>query len=40
MDMMLPEYLPRERVLVAAPSVCACCSGRPFMLGEDITEAP
>ena len=34
----LPEHLPRERVLIAAPSACPCCGGRLSKLGEDITE--
>ena len=35
----LPEHLPRERVVVAAPSTCPCCgSDRLSKLGEDITE--
>lgn len=35
----LPEHLPRERVVVAAPEACPCCgSGRLCKLGEDITE--
>src|SRR5262249_15861199 len=29
---------PRERVVIAAPSVCPCCSGKLAKLGEDITE--
>ena len=34
-----PEHLPRERVVVPAPTACACCgSGRLSKLGEDITE--
>ena len=34
-----PEHLPRERVVVPAPTSCACCgSGRLSKLGEDITE--
>ena len=34
-----PEHLPRERVLVEAPTSCACCgSGRLVKMGEDITE--
>ena len=34
-----PEHLPRERVLVPSPSVCACCGGsRLAKLGEDVTE--
>ena len=34
----LPEHLPRERVVIAAPSACPCCGGRLSKLGEDITE--
>ena len=34
-----PEHLPRERVLVEAPSICTCCgSHRIVKMGEDITE--
>ena len=34
-----PEHLPRERVVVEAPSTCACCgSDRIAKMGEDITE--
>ena len=34
-----PEHLPRERVVIAAPSVCPCCgSAKLSKLGEDITE--
>ncbi|WP_411970739.1 IS66 family transposase [Mesorhizobium sp. BR-1-1-10] len=34
-----PEHLPRERVVIAAPSNCPCCgSGKLAKLGEDITE--
>ena len=34
-----PDYLPRERVVIAAPDSCACCgSGKLSKLGEDITE--
>jgi transposase len=34
-----PEHLPRERVIVAGPTACACCGGaRLSKLGEDITE--
>jgi len=34
-----PEHLPRERVVVAGPSACACCGGtRLSRLGEDVTE--
>jgi transposase len=34
-----PDHLPRERVIVPGPVVCACCGGaRLSKLGEDITE--
>ncbi|WP_246731283.1 IS66 family transposase, partial [Rhizobium leguminosarum] len=34
-----PEHLPRERVVIAAPTNCACCgSTKLSKLGEDITE--
>ncbi|MBA8841625.1 MULTISPECIES: IS66 family transposase [unclassified Ochrobactrum] len=34
-----PEHLPRERIIVAAPTNCACCgSAKLSKLGEDITE--
>ncbi|MET4130883.1 transposase/uncharacterized protein with PIN domain [Roseovarius sp. MBR-38] len=34
-----PEHLPRERVVVEAPSACACCgSERIVKMGEDVTE--
>jgi transposase len=34
-----PEHLPRERVVEAAPTACACCGGtRLAKLGEDVTE--
>jgi len=34
-----PEHLPRERVVIAAPTSCSCCgSARLSKLGEDITE--
>jgi transposase len=37
----LPAHLPRERVVIAAPSSCNCCgSGSLSKLGEDITEMP
>ena len=33
-----PEHLPRERVVVEAPTTCACCGGaRLRKLGEDVT---
>ncbi|WP_051443755.1 IS66 family transposase [Afipia sp. P52-10] len=35
----LPEHLPRERVVIAAPSACPCCgSAKLSKLGEDVTE--
>ncbi|WP_247996556.1 IS66 family transposase [Brucella tritici] len=34
-----PENIERERLVIAAPTVCACCGGsRLSKLGEDITE--
>ena len=34
-----PEHLPRERVVIAAPTTCPCCgSMRLSKLGEDVTE--
>jgi transposase len=34
-----PEHLPRERVIVPAPTSCACCgSSRLVKIGEDVTE--
>lgn len=34
-----PEHLPRERVVIAAPTNCSCCgSVKLSKLGEDITE--
>lgn len=34
-----PEHLPRERVMVDAPTTCSCCgSDRIVKMGEDITE--
>lgn len=34
-----PAHLPRERVVITAPTSCACCgSARLSKLGEDITE--
>src|SRR5437763_9366986 len=36
---LLPEHLPRERLMVPGPTACACCGGsRLSKLGEDITE--
>lgn len=34
----LPPHLPRERVVVPAPSACPCCGGGLAKLGETITE--
>ena len=35
----LPEHLPRERVVIPAPTSCPCCgSDRLAKLGEDVTE--
>ena len=34
----LPAHLPRERVVIPAPSVCPCCRGKLVKLGEDVTE--
>jgi transposase len=34
----LPEHLPRERVVVPAPTACPCCGGKLVKLGEAITE--
>jgi transposase len=35
----LPAHLPRERLVVAAPSACPCCgSNKLAKLGEDVTE--
>ena len=34
-----PEHLPRERVIVSAPTECPCCgSSKLTKIGEDITE--
>ena len=34
-----PAHLPRQRVVIAAPSACPCCgSARLSKLGEDVTE--
>ncbi len=34
-----PAHLPRERIVVPAPTFCTCCGGaRLAKLGEDITE--
>ena len=33
-----PAHLPRERVVLPAPTACPCCGGRLAKLGETITE--
>jgi transposase len=34
-----PEHLPRERVMIEAPTSCACCGGQRLRkLGEDVTQ--
>ena len=34
-----PDHLPRERVVIDPPTVCACCGGhRLRKLGEDVTQ--
>lgn len=34
-----PEHLPRERVVIKAPTSCACCGGQRLRkLGEDVTQ--
>ncbi len=36
---LLPEHLPRERVVHPAPSSCPCCGGNTLRkIGEDVTE--
>ena len=36
---LLPEHLPRERIVHPGPTTCACCGGaRLRHLGEDVTE--
>jgi transposase len=35
----LPAHLPRQRVIIPAPSACPCCGGKLAKLGEDITES-
>lgn len=35
-----PDHLPRERVVIEAPSACTCCgSARIVKMGEDVTES-
>jgi transposase len=34
-----PAHLPRERVVIEPPTVCACCGGNHLRkLGEDVTQ--
>lgn len=34
-----PEHLPRERVVIAAPTACSCCGSDCIVkMGEDVTE--
>jgi transposase len=33
-----PEHLPRERVVIPAPTACPCCGGKLAKLGEDVTQ--
>jgi transposase len=33
-----PAHLPRERVVISAPTACPCCGGKLAKLGETITE--
>ena len=35
----LPAHLPRERVVIEAPTSCPCCQGKLVKLGESITES-
>jgi transposase len=34
----LPDHLPRERVVLPAPTACPCCGGALAKLGESVTE--
>jgi transposase len=34
----LSAHLPRERVVIPAPTACPCCGGKLAKLGEDLTE--
>jgi transposase len=34
----LPAHLPRERIVIPAPTECPCCQGRLSKLGETVTE--
>ena len=33
-----PAHLPRERVVIRAPTACPCCGGKLAKLGETVTE--
>ena len=33
-----PTHLPRERVVIRAPTACPCCGGKLAKLGETVTE--
>ena len=33
-----PAHLPRERVVIRAPTACPCCGGKLAQLGETVTE--
>ena len=35
---LLPEHLPRERIVYPAPASCPCCGGALHKIGEDVTE--
>jgi hypothetical protein len=36
-----PQHLPRERLVIAAPTSCPCCGSLKLSkLGEDVTETP
>lgn len=35
----LLEHLPRQRVVIPAPTTCPCCGGKLSKLGETITES-
>jgi transposase len=33
-----PAHLPRERIVIPAPTACPCCGGKRAKLGETLTE--
>ena len=38
-ELIIPDHLPRERIVIAVPESCPCCgSAKLSKLGEDITE--